>query len=379
MTIKTPSRRLHQLDALRGIASCMVVFSHFALIGPLIWINRTPLRLLATGHEAVLLFFVLSGFVLTLQQTGSRRVGYPEYLLKRFCRIYLPYICVLVLAIVCLFLTYHGLVPWAGGWLNSAWIGKDLSIGYFVDHIIFVGSYDTEHIIPVIWSLIYEMRVSIVFPLIVFFIIKMRLMYVAVSAIFLSLGTFCYIALTGGDSLALSFQASYLMTLHYLGVFVVGALLALKRAQWMPWLREGRRPYAVLCVSLALYFLSRGFLVFGDSPMIRWVIELTVTAGAAGIIAVSLTSKRIAHFLARRIVLFLGDISYSLYLVHTIVLLTFAHLLSDARQAWMALGLAALTVIPLAFVTYFIFEKPSLLLGRYLTSPKNSKDHSPSK
>ena len=84
-------RHYPQLDALRGIAALMVVINHFVLVGPLWWVTKSPLRVLALGHEAVILFFVISGFVLTLQLTSDRRVTYRDYVVKRICRIYLPY------------------------------------------------------------------------------------------------------------------------------------------------------------------------------------------------------------------------------------------------------------------------------------------------
>src|SRR5882762_8330002 len=92
-------RHYPQLDALRGIAALMVVINHFVLVGPLWWVTRSPLRVVALGHEAVILFFILSGFVLTLQLNSSSRINYLDYLIKRICRIYLPYLAVLLAAI----------------------------------------------------------------------------------------------------------------------------------------------------------------------------------------------------------------------------------------------------------------------------------------
>jgi len=69
-------RRFHELDAIRGLAALMVVFSHFVLIWQIPWRDepgflsflRYPF---ITGHEAVMLFFLLSGFVLSLPYLGA--------------------------------------------------------------------------------------------------------------------------------------------------------------------------------------------------------------------------------------------------------------------------------------------------------------------
>ncbi|WP_182299468.1 acyltransferase family protein [Cohnella cholangitidis] len=68
--------RFVQLDALRGLASLAVLFSHILLItGPssmgyvvyaLLTRTYSPFQIFVNGNGAVVLFFVLSGFVLSL-------------------------------------------------------------------------------------------------------------------------------------------------------------------------------------------------------------------------------------------------------------------------------------------------------------------------
>lgn len=65
------SLRFHELDGLRGLAALTVYFSH--LIGTFNFssdyftkVSNSPLHLFWHGEGAVQLFFILSGFVLTL-------------------------------------------------------------------------------------------------------------------------------------------------------------------------------------------------------------------------------------------------------------------------------------------------------------------------
>jgi peptidoglycan/LPS O-acetylase OafA/YrhL len=77
-------QRLRSLDGLRGVAAIVVVAYHSLLISPSLaeivvnnqpaepgsfWdlLLHSPLRILIAGNEAVIVFFVLSGLVLTLQ------------------------------------------------------------------------------------------------------------------------------------------------------------------------------------------------------------------------------------------------------------------------------------------------------------------------
>ncbi|WP_368259248.1 acyltransferase family protein, partial [Blautia wexlerae] len=77
----SPRFRLRSLDGLRGLAAVIVLVHHALLVIPALaapyygqtvqpglpWLLvHTPLHLLWAGTEAVYLFFILSGLVLTL-------------------------------------------------------------------------------------------------------------------------------------------------------------------------------------------------------------------------------------------------------------------------------------------------------------------------
>ena len=79
MNSTRPSVRLTELDSLRGLAALSVVFAHYLHVFPVGGevdrmahvATRTPLYLAYAGHEAVILFFLLSGFVLALPFLGG--------------------------------------------------------------------------------------------------------------------------------------------------------------------------------------------------------------------------------------------------------------------------------------------------------------------
>src|SRR5690349_9211043 len=99
--------RYRALDAMRGLAAISVVIHHCILSLPQPAQDRieallkfTPLRPFSTGRPFVLLFFVLSGFVLTVAIRSDSRFSYSAFVLKRVCRIYLPYAASLAFSIV---------------------------------------------------------------------------------------------------------------------------------------------------------------------------------------------------------------------------------------------------------------------------------------
>lgn len=72
--------RIGQLDSIRGIAAFCVLFSHLysVLKGVLpttisFLFTLTPFKLFIAGHSAVILFFVLSGFVLSIPILEKRK------------------------------------------------------------------------------------------------------------------------------------------------------------------------------------------------------------------------------------------------------------------------------------------------------------------
>lgn len=360
-------RRYPQLDALRGIAALMVVTNHFVLVGPLWWVSSSPLRVLALGHEAVILFFILSGFVLTLQLMSHRRVTYRDYVIKRICRIYLPYLCVLFAAFSAISLINIEPVEWAGSWFNDIWTGS-FSGREILDHLLFIGQYRANRVLPVIWSLIYEMRISLMMPLVVYGVSRFSARTCLAAALCISLVS-CRFAMGRNvdETSSPSFSGDWAMTAHYLGMFIVGATLARHRPSWQRWLAKGDRTKLVLAASLTLYFLSRSVLSITTGVIGQYIFDWCVVAGTAGIVCTAIASKRFTLVLARRPVVFLGTISYSLYLTHTVVLLAVIHLMPAPESAWWAITTAAVLVIPVAAVTHFVIERPSILLGKFLT------------
>jgi peptidoglycan/LPS O-acetylase OafA/YrhL len=97
--------RLRFLDGLRGIAALAVFFWHFAnTFYPLVnkdfkkaWIMQTPIWIAYNGAYAVMIFFVLSGFVLSLSTTNSKST-LPALLISRYFRLSVPILVSLIFA-----------------------------------------------------------------------------------------------------------------------------------------------------------------------------------------------------------------------------------------------------------------------------------------
>lgn len=83
------TQKLEKLEALRGFAAIYVVLYHLFASGIVLFgINLT--FLFKFGQEAVLLFFILSGFVITYSFEKSKDKSFKMFFCKRFFRIFIP-------------------------------------------------------------------------------------------------------------------------------------------------------------------------------------------------------------------------------------------------------------------------------------------------
>ena len=86
--------KLHKLEAIRGFVALYVVMYHlFATKLMIAGINFN--FLFKFGQEAVIVFFLLSGFVIEYSFSRSSDKSFRIYFLKRFLRIYVPLIVVM--------------------------------------------------------------------------------------------------------------------------------------------------------------------------------------------------------------------------------------------------------------------------------------------
>jgi peptidoglycan/LPS O-acetylase OafA/YrhL len=91
-------KKLTKLESLRGFASVYVALGHFFL--QLHHIPSAVNYFFKFGQEAVIIFFILSGFVIFYSYEKSKDKSLIIYFIKRFRRIYFPFICAILVSIV---------------------------------------------------------------------------------------------------------------------------------------------------------------------------------------------------------------------------------------------------------------------------------------
>lgn len=364
--------RLETLDSIRGIAAVVVLLHHELILIPafsdFFWAGYhadlaqidnpleallflTPLRLLWAGHEAVILFFVLSGFVLALPWSEGRPPHYLPFVIRRFCRIYLPYIAAAALAAALLTIVPHhesdpNSLRHAGNWNNDAVGWRTL-----VDYLFMLGSPGQQFVNKAMWSLVFEMRVSLVFPLLMLPLLRWRLLGAAGLIVALSAGA---AALPASPA----WIAQTADTLHYAAYFALGAATAQRIGQI-------RAALAQCAPTGRMAFLGLGLLLIWR-PSYSEAAALTAL-GAAIVICAALLPGGIERLLMRPALRWLGKISYSLYLMHVPVLLTIYYLARDSVPLAAILVAAFPASLLAAWAFHIAVEAPSMRLGSALT------------
>ncbi|MBU2664463.1 acyltransferase [Actinoplanes bogorensis] len=391
-------RRLDWLDALRGLAAITVVWFHLSpqIIG--LPAHLAIMRHVDLGKTAVLLFFLVSGYVIpmSLERHGDLR----RFWIGRLTRIYPAYLATIALFAV---LAAAGLLHW------QASLRAETGAGLLAHLTMMPDLVGVRGVVRVFWTLTYEM----VFYLVVTGLFAWRIHR---HSTWYAAGLALVAWLPLPDALLANSMA---------GRRALGGVLALGMLLILMLIWRGRpklagliglgfllvpllngHPTAAATVRSSQQALLLLAVMFAGTVVYRWqhaqsgpvasLTALTVVAvslvGAqwtqrvwlANMIAVA-TIFLIAYAFRRRsmprVLTGLGRISYSLYLLHVIVLFLLPRLVPDlGTQPFLIrlmTGLAyLLTVIGLAALAYRIVELPGLRLGRWVTR-KIDSDHPP--
>jgi peptidoglycan/LPS O-acetylase OafA/YrhL len=326
---------------------------------------KTPLNVLMAGNPGVMAFFVISGTVLALTLREVDKEAYRPFVIKRFCRIYLPYMAAVLMSLVAMVLIRPEPIAGLSFWFNAYSWSHDFGPVWFLNYVLMT-NHDTT-LDPVIWSLGHEMRVSIIFPLL-YLILKRGGLWALASITALSMA-----AEAAQATLAMHWTVrEVLSTVKYLYLFAFGTMLYL-------------HPFGTHDTSPRARVIS-GLLWLPTLALASWSVRLDplgdkaqafVTAGAAGIMIVALCLRSnwmSDRVFGSRVARWFGKMSYSLYLIHIPVLLVLVHLFSGTVDI-VVIGLAGiLGAILLAWGMSATVERWSQLLGRRLAAPYRHRE-----
>lgn len=335
--------RIVGLDALRLIAAAVVALGHFEFqftsqLAPFVgdWLAKainTTLLLAFNGPAAVVVFFVLSGLVIHLPYANGKEFRFAEFAARRYVRI-IPPVIVFMIAL------------WLLGRSPGEWDWND----------------------TVLWSVICELIYYTLYPLfrasrIPFLWLTIGATVIAGAVAILNWGS---LTTEGTDYMVFG----YWTFIIGLPAWLMGCLIAEYRSR-------------VPVVSVRTMWVTRSAIYFA-SVVIR-VVKFHglafVGAFASNVFLLSLFAVPVALWLALesrfyekperetktlRALEVAGAASFSLYLVHPLVLLVLALVMPLGDILSFVIYLAAATAGTIAF--YYAIERPCHILARKLGS-----------
>jgi peptidoglycan/LPS O-acetylase OafA/YrhL len=312
------SRRIPELDGLRGVAILLVLLMHY-LVEPGQFVDRSAaayvtaaLRLSWTGVD---LFFVLSGFLITgilIDHRGSPNY-FPTFYRRRFYRIVPLYaaVCAVFLFGLAFFLWRH---PASLQWLYANAVPWPY-LATFTQNFWLPMPNATSPFLGVTWSLAVEEHFYLTLPFLIRVMKPSRLTVILCGTVLAA----PLLRLAAMSAFPQFPMIPYMYTpcrADALALGALGALLVRNRAAWHWVTRHAAVLYgAFACFAVVLVLLTRarvsnrgaviGFLGYSCIAMFYFTILMIV-----------LTHENVARIFRIRLLTWLGTVAYAAYLFH---------------------------------------------------------------
>ncbi len=340
---------LPALTGIRSIAAAMVLFLHLNQAIPNAGLGALPF--IHFGYLGVDVFFVLSGFIIShvygRELAVFDRGRYVKYLWYRIARLYPVHLAMLVVLILMLVgLMAAGVTPNVpANWEFSALIWQ-LTLTHAW------GTLGEATWNGPAWSISLEFLAYLMFPVFLLLVRPFRgplaalaaaaLLCVLFAALFWGFEWRIKTAQVGGSAIA------RVLIEFGIGCLLYRAWTGLPRSRWWDLVAV-----ATVAAVLAITAVSASAL-----PLVA-VLALSV-------LSVSLAAGPVQHFLGCRAMVWLGEISYAVYMVHFAAILVLIRVLAwtGLDQAGQGLSLAILAgmvalVVALAALAHYAVERPA--------------------
>lgn len=355
MVTKRGIQHIPAIDGLRAIAVTAVIFYHLGFQ----WIPG--------GFLGVDLFFVISGYVITrlLLDSIARSGGLDlrGFYKARARRLLPPLVFMIVV-------TAFYISIWAQDSVKRFITDTPFSISGLMNWWLVVKEQDYFEAIgrpPLLqhtWSLAVETQFYLVWPVLLLIILKRfgkKVIPVAALAIALISGTALFLVSLQLDASSTVSHVYFGTDTHSIGLFL-GAALAVS---WIPQnfkseVSNKAQNFIDFIGVFGLVGILGSFLLIDESSPTAYKIAFPLAAvfGAAIITSIVHPASRFAPILQNRLLLWIGERSYAIYLWHWVVFQITRPRVDIDGQDWALIALRILVVLALADISLKLVELP---------------------
>jgi peptidoglycan/LPS O-acetylase OafA/YrhL len=362
-----------ELDGLRFIAFALVFLFHQAVPWPQLSYligHAAMVSFQQNGWVGVQLFFILSGFLITTlllrEEATFGRIDLRAFWVRRVLRIWPLYYLTVAIS--------FGLLPLLNGEFAATGAGTRLArqVPWF---LAFLGNWSMIVLGPVasdaqsvLWSVCVEEQFYLAVPLVVACVAPRLRAPLVLGVMATAVIVRAYHSHAGSNQLWIQYN-----TFAQSDTLLSGVMLALLLGSDPRGARAGRllRWLQWPLYALAVWLFSRSNLGHGPPWRRTWDF-VAIWAVGAGLVAVAVTVPGwLRSALSTRRLVWLGKISYGLYMFHEIAFWLkdwFSHLVGWFPFDQMLLSVVSLAItVGLAAASYSRFERPFLRLKRVWT------------
>ncbi|RZG79837.1 acyltransferase [Acinetobacter sp. WCHAc060033] len=357
--------RNYKIDVLRGISILLVLIHHFNIpyklhdtfLGIQVFGESLSTLIARNGNYGVTMFFVISGFLITqhtLQRSSSlAQINLKDFYIRRIARI-IP--CLVLLVAMVTVLGSFGLKPF----MNQA--PNDIEVSYaltvfsaftFWMNILIIENGWVNYALGVLWSLSVEEVFYVAFPILCILLGRGK------GFILFLLAVICYApyfrSLHFGEE-----SGAYLY--HYFSSFdgiAIGCITALIVQKY-----SGTLPHKNLIIGIVSALMIALYFYEPIKEVSTWGISAFAQLSAVLMFCFAQNSKAHAQSFFAKIMVWIGQRSYEMYLFHLIILGLFKVLYLPKET----LPAEKLMLLPVYFILVFIL---SWAIEKYYSVPLN--------
>lgn len=356
-------KQFYLLDLIRGIAALLVVMGHLRSLMFESWNGGNLFKFIfyaitSLGHQAVIVFFVLSGFFVGgsfLADTSKDIIKYSIKRTSRFYTVLFPALC-MTWIVDFIGINFSGATELYSGnspnYVLNYNVAERLGIDTFISNLFYFQDifYPTYGSNDALWSLAYEFWFYIIFPAGYFLLYHSNKIYKIVSFLIVSLMLF-FLGLKG---------------LVFLFVWLIGVLVFILNSSVFE--KAILNKYIYLMMPLILMILYLSYIC--NNLLSDFLLGI-----AFGLVLLILINiKDFKNKFLKETSFFIAKISFSMYAIHlpfiilVVAFVTKGEILEFNFINLIFYILIISLVLLVSFVFWIFFESRTYLVGSYLNN-----------